>query len=125
LASQSVSFLRLVRKNETNGAGSSSTPDPSRRSGRHPAVGDGGHDDRLVGEARARLQQPLQSPALAEIFGATERGDDLLAHHVALATVLDNLEIGATTGSPLEEKQSAKPKGDSLGWRAIQVNHNS
>jgi len=71
-------------------------PDPSRRARRRLAVGDGAHDDGLVGEARARPQQPLQLPALAQIFQATERGDDLLAHHPVLATVLDNLEIGAT-----------------------------
>ena len=54
-------------------------PDPLRRARRRLAVGHGAHDDGLVGEARARPQQPLQLPALAQIFQATERGDDLLA----------------------------------------------
>ena len=53
-------------------------PDLSRRAHRRLAVGDGAHDDGLVGEARARAQQSLQLPALAQIFQATERGDDLL-----------------------------------------------
>src|ERR1700677_1760395 len=89
-------------------------PDPSRRARRRLAVGDGAHDDGLVGEARARPQQPLQLPALAQIVQATERGDDLLAHRPVLATVLDNLEIGATAGGLLAEKHGAEPRGDSF-----------
>ena len=41
---------------------------------------------------------------------ATERGDDLLAHRPVLATVLDNLEIGATAGGLLSEKHGAEPR---------------
>src|SRR5271156_4924908 len=85
-------------------------PDPSRRARRRLAVGDGAHDDGLVGEAPARPQQSLQLPALAQIFQATERGDDLLAHRPVLATILDNLEIGATAGGLLSEKQGAESR---------------
>ena len=85
-------------------------PDPSRRARRRLAVGDGAHDDGLVGEARARPQQSLQLPALAQIFQATERGDDLLAHRPVLATVLDDLQIGATAGGLLSEKHGAEPR---------------
>ncbi len=60
---------------------------PIRRAGRRRrlAVGDGAHDDGRVGEARARPQQSPQLRALAQIFQATERGDDLLAHRENMA----------------------------------------
>src|ERR1019366_7668844 len=82
------------------------------------------------GVARARPQQPLQLPALAQIFQATERGDDLLAHRPVLATVLDNLEIGATAGGLLSEKHGEEPRRrlirgpHKIGWSAIKVNNN-
>ena len=105
-------------------------PDPSRRARRRLAVGDGAHDDGLVGEARARAQQPLQLPALAQIFQATERGDDLLAHRPVLATILDNLEIGATAGGLLSEKHGAEPRRrlirgpHRIGCRSSKAKHN-
>src|SRR6202021_689848 len=91
-------------------------PDPSRRARRRLAVGDGANDDGLVGEARARPQQSLQLPALAQLFQATERGDDLLAHRPVLATVLDNLEIGATAGGLLSKKHGAEPRRRLISW---------
>jgi hypothetical protein len=66
-----------------------------RRARRRLAGGDGVDDNGLGGEARARAQQPLQLPALAQILDAAERGDDLLAHLGAFAPAFDNLEIGA------------------------------
>ena len=105
-------------------------PDPSRRARRRFAVGDGAHDDGLVGEARARAQQPLQLPALAQIFEAAERGDDLLAHRPVLATVLDDLEVGATAGGLFAEKHDAEPRRrlirgpHKIGCSANKVKHN-
>ena len=54
-------------------------PDPSRRARGRLAVGDRVRDYGLVGEARARPQEPLQLGALAQILKAAEGGDDLLA----------------------------------------------
>jgi hypothetical protein len=48
---------------------------------------------------------------LAQIFEAAERGDDLLAHRPVLATVLDDLEIGATAGVLLVVFQPSGERG--------------
>ena len=84
-------------------------PDAPRRTRRRLAGGDGVDDDRLGGEARARAQQPLQLPALAQILDAAERGDDLLAHCRALAPAFDDLQIGAAAGGLLAEIHGTEP----------------
>ena len=58
-------------------------------------VRDGGEHHRLAGEARARSQQPLQLPAFLQLLVPSKRGDHLLAHLVAVAAALDDLQIGA------------------------------
>ena len=55
----------------------------------------GGEHHRLAGEARARSQQPLQLPAFLQLLVTSKRGDHLLAHLVAVAAALDDLQIGA------------------------------
>src|SRR5208337_2600254 len=60
-------------------------------------------------ETRARSQQALQLSALAQILDAAERGDHLLAHLRALATALDDLEIGAAARGFLAEIHGAEP----------------
>ena len=53
-------------------------------------------------------------PAVAQILEAAEGGDDLLTHRPVLATVLDDLETGATAGGVLSEKHGAEPRNDSF-----------
>ena len=48
------------------------------------------------GEMPEWPKQPLQSPAVAQILDAAQRGDHLLTHLRAVAAAFDNLEIGAT-----------------------------
>ena len=84
-------------------------PDPSRRARDRIASGDGFEDNHLVGEARARSQQPIQLPALAQLVEATDRGDHLLAHRSAIAPALDDLQIGAAAGGLLAKIHGAEP----------------
>ena len=69
------------------------------------------------GKARARTQQALQLPALAQILDAPERCDDLLAHRLAFATAFDDLEIGAAAGGFLAEIHGGGPESDSIRVR--------
>src|ERR1039458_9308887 len=69
--------------------------DASRRARRHCAFGDGVDDNGLRREARARPQQSLQLPAVAQILNASERGDHLLAYLRTVAAAFDDLGIGA------------------------------
>ena len=90
-------------------------PDAPRRDDRRLAAVERVEHDRLVGEARARAQQPLQLPALLQILDPAERGDHLLAHRRALAPALDDLEIGAAAGGLLAEILVDPPqRGDHL-----------
>src|SRR5260370_28104756 len=57
-----------------------SRPDAPRRTRCDAAGGGGVDDDRLLGEARARTQQPLQLAALAQILDPAHRGDQRLAN---------------------------------------------
>jgi len=58
-------------------------------------VRDGREHQRLAGEARARSQQPLQLPAFLQLLVPSKRNDHLLAHLIAVAAALDDLQIGA------------------------------
>src|SRR5271165_2837490 len=89
--------------------------DPSRRTRCRRAGGEGVHDNGFGGEARARAKQALQLPALAQIFDASERCDDLLAHGLAFATAFDDLEVGAAAGGFLAEIHGAGSGSDSIG----------
>jgi hypothetical protein len=51
---------------------------------------------------------------LTQILEAAEGGDDLLAHRPVLATVLDDLETGATAGGLFSEKHGAEPRNGSF-----------
>jgi hypothetical protein len=46
-------------------------------------------------KARARAHQPFQLAARLQLVETAERGDHLLAHLVAVAAALDDLQIGA------------------------------
>ena len=50
---------------------------------------------RLGRKARTRAHQPLQLTARLQLVETPERGDHLLAHLVAVAAALDDLQIGA------------------------------
>ena len=80
-----------------------SGPDAPRRVRRNGALGEGVDDDGFRGEARARPQQSLQLPAVAQILDAAERGDNLLAHLRAVAAAFDDLEVGAAARGLLAE----------------------
>src|SRR5260370_40782940 len=86
-----------------------SRPDAPRRTRCDAAGGGGVDDDRLLGEARARTQQPLQLAALAQILDPAEGGDDLLAHRHALATAFDDLEICAAARGLLAAIPGSEP----------------
>jgi hypothetical protein len=88
-------------------------PDAPRRTRCRLARSDSVDNDGFGGEARARTQQPLQLPALAQILDAAERGDHLLAHCSPFAAALDDLEIGAAAGGLLTEIHGAEP------WRRL------
>ena len=70
--------------------------DAPRRVRRRRSLGEGVDDDGLRGEARARPQQSLQLPAVAQILDAPQRSDHLLTHLRAVAAAFDDLKIGAT-----------------------------
>jgi hypothetical protein len=90
-------------------------PDAPGRDCRRLAVVERIEHDGLLGEARARAQEPLQLPALLQILDPPERRDHLLAHRSALAPALDDLQIGATTRGLLAEIHGGKPDTDSIG----------
>jgi hypothetical protein len=46
-------------------------------------------------KARTRAHQPFQLTARLQLVEAPERGDHLLAHLIAVAAALDDLQIGA------------------------------
>src|SRR5208283_3879580 len=85
--------------------------DASRRARRRRSLSEGVDNDGFGGETRARSQQALQLSALAQILDAAERGDHLLAHLRALATALDDLEIGAAARGFLAEIHGVEPFG--------------
>jgi hypothetical protein len=68
-------------------------------------------------EPRTRAQQPLQLAARLQILETSERGDHLLAHLIALAAALDDLQIG-TPGRGLAAKVHG---GASACWCAHRV----
>ena len=94
------------------------TDPPSRNRCRFSAVERVEHD-RLVGEARARAQKPLQPAVLLQILDPPERGDHLLAHRGALASAFDNLQIGAAAGGLLAEIHSREGDIESVLVRTI------
>ena len=71
-------------------------------------------DDGLCGKAGAGAQQPLQLPALAQILDPPERGDDPLAHLVAVAMALDDLEISAPARGLLAKIHGGEGSRDSI-----------
>ena len=103
-------------------------PDAPRRTRCDTAGGEGVDDDRLLGEARAGTQQPLQLAALAQVLDAAEGGDHLLAHSGAFATAFDDLEIGAAARGFLTEIHGAGPRerlttgAHTIPWSANKVN---
>jgi hypothetical protein len=104
---------------------SNASAGPMRRAG-----GDRIDDNGFGGKARARTQQALQLPALAQILDASERCDDLLAHGLAFATAFDDLEIGAAAGGFLAEIHGGGPGATQTGCahdpaRCLQSQHNS
>ena len=58
-------------------------------------VGDGREHHRLGREPRARSQQPLELAAGLKLLVTSKGGDHLLANLVAIASALDDLQIGA------------------------------
>ena len=90
-----------------------SGPDPAGGTGDNIALGEGADDHGLGGEARARSQQPLQLPALAQILDAAEGGDHLLADLRAVAAAFDDLEVGAPARGLLAKVHDAAPCAES------------
>ena len=72
-----------------------SRPDASAGDPRRRVVIERTQHHRLFGKSRTGSQQPLQLAAGLEILVASQRGDHLLANLVALASALDDLQIGA------------------------------
>ena len=64
-------------------------------------------NERLLGKARPRAQPPPELTAGLELVPPAERRDDVLAHLVARASALDNLQVDAAGGGLLAEVHRA------------------
>jgi len=59
-----------------------------------PSPVPGGEDHDLLGKAAGGLHQPVEGACFLEMVEAPQRGDDALADFLAVAVVLDDLEVG-------------------------------
>ena len=70
-------------------------PDPAHSDLEGCVIAGRAQDHGLRRKARARTQQPLQLAAGLQLLETSQRRDHLLAHLVAIAAALDDLQIGA------------------------------
>src|SRR5258708_6376714 len=84
-------------------------PDVPCGNGQRLLVAGGLQHHGLGGESGARAQQAFELARGSKLVEPAERGDDLLAHLVAGATALDDLQVAASGGLLFAEVHRAIP----------------